>query len=129
MANTQPSTSARPDIASQARCLAYHDTHVDIRGEYSDKPDFALSVRIDVNRSIDPDATSIANFHPYYFTLVIDDIVVAFNSYHYMTDAVRQWNTLADIFGYPYVDYDGYTLRVADSPDDQGDSPEPDPAA
>ncbi len=128
MANTQPSTSRTPDIASQARCLAYHDTTVSIRGEYSDKPDFALSVRIDVNRPIDPDATSIASFHPYHFTLVIDDVVVAFNSYHYIADAVRQWNYLADIFGYPYVDYDGYALRVADQGEPEPE-PEPEPAA
>lgn len=105
------------------RCLARHSAPVDIRGEYSDRPDHHLVARIDVDGSTDIGAMDSKNYEPYLFALLIDDVVVAFDTYHYVTDATRKWNTLADIFGYPYVDYDGYTLHVANSPD------EPVPAA
>ena len=117
------------------RCLARYDAPVDIRGEYSDRPDHRLLVRIDVNESTATKAIygarggmliTSADYMPYVFTLAIDDEVIAFGVHHYVTDAIRRWNKLADIFGYPYVEHDGYTLHVADSPEPE---PEPEPAA
>lgn len=100
-----------------------HSAPVDIRSEYSDSPNHHLVARIDVDGCTDIGAMDSKTYEPYVFTLSIDDVVVAFDTYHYVTNATRKWNTLADIFGYPYVDYDGYTLHVAD------ESTEPEPAA
>ena len=115
---THDTQTTQAEVTSiHRRCLACCIAVVDIRGEYSDRPDHYLTARIDVY-----DTDSIpTKYEPYIFTLIIDDIVVDHDTYRYLSYAVEKWNRLADIFGYPYVDYDGYTLHVANS----SDSPTP----
>lgn len=105
------------------RNLVKYEVNANIHSEYADSPNHRLVARIDVDGSTDIGAMDDSNYTPYTFTLTIDDVVVACFSYHHVVNAIQRWDTLADIFGYPYVDYDGYTLHVADSPD------EPVPAA
>lgn len=105
------------------RNLIRYELNADIHSEYADSPNHRLVVRIDVNTDTSTEAMystagglmiASADTLPYIFTLCVDDTVVAFCVYPYVTGAIRRWNRLAAIFGFPRCTHDGRKVHIVD---------------